>query len=363
MGTTVRRNRLETTGKGKKRRFPRATVEALQDRIGQGVSVGTVNQYIGHLKAFGRWLVKRNRAAENPFASLEAGNEAVDRRHDRRELTADELRKLLSVTRDSERSFRGMVGPDRFHLYATACGTGFRASALASLKPEAFDADPPTVTLSARRNKSRVQRVQPLPSDVAELLREYLASKPADRAVWGGTWARDGKGAEMLRGDLDAAGIPYAVEGPDGPLYADFHALRHAYITALGQGGVDLRTAQELAGHSTPVLTARYSHRRLHDLAGAVEKLPAFLPTGEDEQKHALRATGTDGRVVDPASGEEGFGCSVVARPAGKQGQPLASGDTEGGSGVVVQETTHPLVSQEFCHSLAPSVIASLEGG
>jgi hypothetical protein len=40
---------------------------------------------------------------------------------------------------------------------------------------------------------------------------------------------------------------------------------------------VDLRTAQELAGHSTPNLTARYSHRRLYDLAGAVEKLPQFL--------------------------------------------------------------------------------------
>src|SRR5262249_54372815 len=70
----------------------------------------------------------------------------------------------------------------------------------------------------------------------------------------------------------------YVVEGPDGPLYADFHALRHTYLTLLGRGGVDLRTAQELAGHSTPTLTARYSHRRLHDLAGAVEKLPDFLP-------------------------------------------------------------------------------------
>jgi hypothetical protein len=63
---------------------------------------------------------------------------------------------------------------------------------------------------------------------------------------------------------IAGAGIPYSVEGPDGPLFADFHALRHSYITALGRGGVDLRTAQELAGHSTPVLTARYSHRRLH---------------------------------------------------------------------------------------------------
>ena len=36
------------------------------------------------------------------------------------------------------------------------------------------------------------------------------------------------------------------------------------------------------------MLTARYSHRRLHDLAGAVEQLPNFLPgqgdPGQDRQ-------------------------------------------------------------------------------
>ncbi|MGL4422908.1 MAG: tyrosine-type recombinase/integrase, partial [Gemmataceae bacterium] len=78
--------------------------------------------------------------------------------------------------------------------------------------------------------------------------------------MWPGTWADAHRAAEMLRGDLEAAGIAYATEGPDGPEYADFHALRHTYITNLRANGVDLRTAQDLARHSTPTLTARYSH-------------------------------------------------------------------------------------------------------
>ena len=41
------------------------------------------------------------------------------------------------------------------------------------------------------------------------------------------------------------------------------------------------------------MLTMRYSHRRLHDLAGAVEKLPMFLPD-RMPGREALRATGTD---------------------------------------------------------------------
>jgi hypothetical protein len=98
----------------------------------------------------------------------------------------------------------------------------------------------------------------------------------------------------MLRIDLDATGIPYAVEGPDGPEYADFHSLRHSFLTLGGRSGIDLRTLQELAGHSKPELTARYSHRRLHDLAGAMDKLPDLVPTTTEGTQIPLRMTGTD---------------------------------------------------------------------
>ena len=294
----VKRHRLEASGQGKARRFPRATVETLLDRQGQGASAQTRNYYRAHLRTFGNWLVKCRRLGESPFRHMEGENTATDRRHDRRELDADEMRRVLTIARQSERSFRGLTGPDRYHLYATACGTGFRASALASLTPESFDLCPdmPTVTLAARHAKNRKTKVQPIPEDLAELLRVYLAGRPAGQPVWGGTWARDHRGAEMLRGDLEAAGIPYAVEGPDGPLFADFHALRHSYLTLGGRAGIDLRTLQELAGHSTPTLTARYSHRRLHDLAGAIGKLPSLLPAElpAQQERQVLRATGTD---------------------------------------------------------------------
>jgi integrase len=291
----VSRHNLAAQGSGKARRFPRATVEALQQHFRRGRSMETSNRYLQAIKQFCRWMLRDGRMAENPLAYLEAGNVKVDRRHDRRELDADELRRLLGAARSSPSTYLGLSGEDRFHLYATACGTGFRAAALASLTPESFDLDGnhPTATLAARRNKSRCLRVQPLPTDVAALLREYIASKPAGCPLWPGRWARDRKGAELLRHDLDAAGIPYRIEGPDGPVFADFHALRHTYLTLGGRAGIDLRTLQELAGHSTPTLTARYSHRRLYDLAGAVERLPSFLPT-DPATPQTLPDTGTD---------------------------------------------------------------------
>lgn len=293
----VRRHHLQAKGNGKARRFPRATVEALQDRLCRGVGTQTTNYYLTHLKSFCRWMRKDRRIPENPFDHLERNRKETELRHRRRELTAQELEKLLDVARTSTWSFRDLSGLDRFALYVTACATGFRASSLTSLCPENFslDADPPTITLAARNSKNRKTKVQPVPADVAVVLREYLAQKLQGEAVWGGTWASGHRGAEMLRGDLEAAGIPYVVEDADGPLYADFHALRHTYLTLLGKGGVELRTAQELAGHSTPVLTARYSHRRLNDLAEAVGKLPSFLPRIQEAAKKPSE-NGIDGQ-------------------------------------------------------------------
>src|SRR5262249_4518237 len=146
-------------------------------------------------------------------------------------------------------------------------------------------------------------------------------------------------------------GIPYVVDGPDGPLYADFHALRHTYLTLGGRAGIDLRTLQELAGHSTPTLTARYSHRRLYDLAGAVGKLPSFLPGDSPEgEAGALRATGTDGasclasclasqgrfsesRVDSGGRSRGGSGSGVLAAKPPENPEEIAGFQGEKGSG------------------------------
>ena len=295
IGKAVKRLGLSpATGNGKARRIPRVTVEALILRKAKGRGPETLNHYVRAVRGFFRWLVKAKRIGSNPLDTLSLVNAAADVRRCRRELTADELGRLFVAARDSARSFRGLTGRDRYFLYLSAAGTGFRANALANLTPADFDLDAPSVSLAARFNKSRKVKVQPLPADVATALREYIAGRPAHDPLWGRADAWVSRGAEMIRIDLEAAGIAYAVEGPDGLEYADFHSLRHSFLTLGGRSGIDLRTLQELAGHSTPGLTVRYSHRRLYDLAGAVDKLPNLVPTAADVEKSKLRRTGTD---------------------------------------------------------------------
>ncbi len=91
---------------------------------------------------------------------------------------------------------------------------------------------------------------------------------------------------------MGAGHIPYV---DDAGRYADFHALRHSFITHLGRAGVHGGTIQELARHSTPMLTARYTHGFKGDEVAAVNALPDL--SGPSRQ--TVQATGTDGDDAD----------------------------------------------------------------
>jgi site-specific recombinase XerD len=77
----------------------------------------------------------------------------------------------------------------------------------------------------------------------------------------------------MLMADFKKAGVVFPQDGKA----RDFHSLRHSAISAWVIAG-DLRTAQELAGHSTPVLTARYSHPQQSQLRTVINAANAIAP-------------------------------------------------------------------------------------
>ena len=275
-------------GNGKSRRYPRATVEALQDQVCRGIGASTSNGYLTAIKSFSRWLVETERIDRDRLVSLSRQNAQVDRRHERRALPEADLRKLLGAAGDSKAEFLGLTGGDRLMIYAAAMTTGYRASELASLWPGSFDLDAalPTATVKAAYSKNRRTSVQPLPVDMAEALRGYLAGKPADQPVWPGAWHKDA--AEMLRLDLAAAGIPY--RDADGRV-ADFHAptlLHHPVGTEWHQ--------PETGSGVGPSFRHSADHERLHPC-------PASR-AGRRCRKFAAAAAGRAGVRGDSTSGD-----------------------------------------------------------
>ncbi len=300
---------------------PSAVANDLRERRQKGLGTATSNGYLKAIKSFANWLVKDRRMPSNPFAHLATLNERVDVRHERRALPQKELGGLIAATEQSDETFRGLDGTTRAMLYRVAAMTGLRASELASLTPASFDlmADPPTITVDAACSKHRREDVLPLHLDLASRLRQWLAERerPSDgqsvilslnraadvkpERLFPGTWSE--RAFKMIRSDLDAAGIAYVTQ--DG--VADFHSLRHTFISNLVAGGVHPKVAQQLARHSSITLTMdRYSHLGLIDMTAGL----AALPTIVAPESQTMRATGT---TDDTAN----FGCTNgCTRPA-----------------------------------------------
>jgi hypothetical protein len=224
-------------------------------------------------------------------------------------MSVEELRQLLDITAQAPERF-GMAGAARAMLYRLAAETGLRAGELRSLTRSSFvlDGPQPGVTIAAAYAKNRRQDSLPLKTTTAAVLAEYLNGKlPAAPAF---SMPARGHLVDMFRADLAEARARWIAEvqepesrqeresssflvyRDDAHRVADFHALRHTFISHLAAGGVHPKTAQTLARHSTITLTMdRYSHVYRGELATALGALPDLSRPGERQEK----ATGTDG--------------------------------------------------------------------
>ncbi len=226
----------------------------------------------------------------------------------------------MLATTQKERSIRHLTGWERFTLYSVAIGTGFRASELASLTPAHFD-------LTEWNSESQPCESTPLTRkpDVATRSRCRQNWSPSCVRGWQNSLRRPDcgpanglhstKAAKLIEYDLRKARAAWIKEAEsdderearersgflsynteDGT--ADFHSLRHTYLSRLGRSGASAKAMQKLARHTTVELTiGRYTHANLYDLAAAVDGLPPLLPVPESDQPEAdsvaLRATGT----------------------------------------------------------------------
>ena len=284
-----------------------------------GKSIASSNHFLTAIRMFTHWLVGDRRTNDNRVAHLSKMNADLDRRRVRRPLSMEEFALLLDAAENGP-SIQHIAGPDRAILYIIGTYTGYRRNEIGSVTVRSFDfvSEPPTLTVAAGHSKHRRTDILPLRHDFAVRIQAWIANKrklKPDQPLIAISNKRTG---EMIKKDLDAARAKWIKEAKDDSAemkrrekssflayqnesgqFADFHALRKAFITNLTRSGAAPKTAQLLARHSDINLTMNtYTMLGVMDQAAAVEALPP-LPFGRAKTNvQTARATGTDGRML-----------------------------------------------------------------
>ncbi len=152
-------------------------------------------------------------------------------------------------------------------IFETLYGCGLRVSEFCGLDVDDIDFTDRSLRV---RGKGGKERIVPFGAKAEGALRAYLAKRepivPGERAVFLNYLGR-------RLGDRSVRGIVkfYAAHlAQDDSLHP--HSLRHAYATHLLSDGADLRSIQELLGHSQLSTTQRYTQVSLEDLMAVYDK-------------------------------------------------------------------------------------------
>ena len=257
-----------------------------------GTSPKTSNDTLSAIKQFTKWAIAHGLASQDPFATIKPVNAKLQRTRERRALTRnEELPHLIrTVARSDE--YRGLSGPLRALVYKIAAETGFRVGEIQSLRVGdlSLEGDRPTATLQAAEEKNRRGSIQPLLKTTAAEIVPYLRSKhPAASALPLPKSFRD-KATRWYFHDLKLAGIP--VQDELGR-YADFHALRTAFLSHLMNARENPKTVQSLGRLATPDMAlAHYTKLGRDDERDALERLHSLPIVSECVELST--ATGTD---------------------------------------------------------------------
>ncbi|MGL4594608.1 MAG: tyrosine-type recombinase/integrase [Thermoguttaceae bacterium] len=286
----------------------------------QGLSIQTSNHYLKVLKTFCNWLVATDRLVKSPIARIKTLNAKVDQRHHRRPLCDEEFHRLIEAAERGGPAV-GLSGADRAMLYILGAWTGFRKGELGSLTLRSFDlsSSTPTVRIQAAYSKRRRHDSQVLHPDLVDYFLNWVVKKRFGGVVSepdlltaflkmqqmvsiaseillpvsGKSGGVDRDTAAMIEHDLATARKKWIAEADteeeqqmreqsdflrycnsEGK-FADFHGLRHTFISNLGKAGVSPKTAQILARHSTIELTMQvYMHIDEAAQVEAIHSLP-----------------------------------------------------------------------------------------
>jgi integrase/recombinase XerC len=217
-------------------------------RHGKQCSGKTVARMLSAWRGFYRYLAKRHGYEGNPCAGIRAPKAPKSLP---RALSPDEAAKLLDFSAaDDVMALRDKA------LFELCYSSGLRLAELAGVKPDNLDLADGTVRITGKGGKTRIV---PVGSKAVHALHEWIRHRenliqPGASALF---ISRHGKNMSR-RSISQRLKIWAAHQGISSNVHP--HMLRHSFASHVLQSSGDLRSVQEMLGHSSISTTQIYTH-------------------------------------------------------------------------------------------------------
>ncbi|HEV8267103.1 MAG TPA: tyrosine recombinase XerC [Thermoanaerobaculia bacterium] len=217
-----------------------------------GLAKSSTSRHLAALRTFFRFLMREGRLESNPAAAVASPR---TEKNLPRTLSVAEAAAVVEAPEPDEAE-----GARDRALLELLYATGLRVSELVGL--DLLDVD-----LASRQlrtlGKGRKERIVPFGERAAEAVRAYLPFRERILAENRGMNPDPlflGRRGTRLTDRSVRRVLDRALQMGEISRHASPHALRHSFATHLLAAGADLRTIQELLGHSSLATTQKYTH-------------------------------------------------------------------------------------------------------
>lgn len=219
------------------------------NKVGEEIDPRSLSRNISSLKSFFKFLVLSKVISVNPMDMI--NNPKIPKKLPK-VLSEDEIFKLLDIDLNTDFDYRNKA------MIELMYSSGLRVSELVNLNVNDVDLDNDLIRIFGKGSK---ERIIPINDYAASSLNEYLLNHRKELFKHGENnyLFLNNHGNKMTRQGFFKILKKIAVEKG---INTDFspHTLRHSFASHLLKYGADLRSIQELLGHSDISSTQIYTH-------------------------------------------------------------------------------------------------------
>ncbi len=249
-------------------------VEAyLVHRRSEGAGERTEGRILSSLRAFYRYLLSKGDGdGSNPASLVEKPRE---REHIPRVISVEDVDTLLSSFPQDD-----ILSRRDYTMFELIYSSGMRISEAVALDVSSYRAEEGTVSVIGKRDKERLvfigERAREALDSYLLSVRPLLVKKPKETALF-----LNRRGERITR---QAAHKRFHEATETLGLDATIHTLRHSFASHMIENGADIRSVQEMLGHSDVRTTQIYTHLDTSSLLSFFDKYSPLSGSSSQEE-------------------------------------------------------------------------------